>query len=187
MVNPTVFLLALLLGVGLLLVGWALVRPSRPDLSILLRPPSPAIPASSVPASGWEMRMGTWLAPRMLHPRLRILIRPPLDDLKVLGRPVELWLTQKIVLAMIGLAAPTLVTTAAALLGLRIPVAIPLVVALAAAVVLFLLPDWVVRDAAADARREFRHAAAIYIGWVAQARSAAGGPAESLERAAAVG
>jgi hypothetical protein len=188
MINPTVFLLALLLGVGLLVAGRAAVRPSRPDLSILLRPsqPDPG-PISATPGSGWEMRMGTWLAPRMLHPRLRILIRPPLDDLRVLGRPVELWLTQKIVLAMIGLAAPTLVTTAAAFLGLRIPVAIPLLVALAAAVVLFLLPDWVVRDAAADARREFRHAAAIYIGWVAQARSAAGGPAESLERAAAVG
>lgn len=186
MVDPTVFLLGLLLGVGLLLIGRALTRPSTPDLSIILRS-QPAASASPTSPQGWEMRLGTWLGPHLLHPRLRLLVRPPLEDLRVLGRPVELWITQKIVLTLIGLAAPALLTSAAVLLGLEVPVAIPAVVAVAAAVVMFLFPDWVVRDAAADARREFRHAAAIYIGWVAQARSAAGGPAESLERAAAVG
>jgi hypothetical protein len=188
-IAPAVLLLGLGLGAGVLVVAGALTRPSRPDLSVLSVPssPSPGAQAASPAAGGWEVRFGGWLAPRLLRPRTRLLLRPPADDLRLLGRPVELWLAQKIVLGVVGLAAPALLAAAAALVGVRLPFAVPLVAALAAAGVLFVFPDWVVRDAARQARREFRHAAAVYIGWVAQVRSAAGGPAESLERAAAVG
>lgn len=182
-IDPGVLLAGFGSGIGLLLIGQALLRPARPPLSVL-RAPTAAPPES---APGWEMRLGGWLAPRLVRPRTRLLLRPPVEDLAILGRPVELWLTQKILLGVVGLAAPALFVAAAGALGLRMPFVFPTVLALATGAVMFWYPDWVVRDAARDARLEFRRGVAIYIGWVAQARSAAGGPAESLERAAAVG
>ncbi|MGF7234060.1 MAG: hypothetical protein ACQSGP_03735 [Frankia sp.] len=169
---------------GLLLLIGAL-RPRRPDLSALSAPVAPADPDPGG-GGGWELRLGGWLTPRIIRPGNRI-IRPPVDDLRVVGRPVELWLAQKIVLGLLGLAAPALLAVMAAVAGVAFPPVVPAFAAVGLAVVLFLLPDWTVRAAASEARAEFRRAVAIYIGWVAMARAATGGPAESLERAATVG
>jgi Flp pilus assembly protein TadB len=177
-------------GAGVLL----LVRelwPARPDLATALarldtppRPPTTAPLTSKLATAdsgAGVARIGRWLAAHAT--RLPI----PAQDLRMLDRSTEAFLTAKAGLAVLGLALPTAVLALLWLLGLTPPPIVPVILPLGAAVVLFFAPDLRVRSEAAQARTDFRQAVAAYLELVALERAADGGPADSLERAAAVG
>ena len=121
----------------------------------------------------------------MLH-RLR-RVRLPDADLALLRRgPGRVPAAQGHHSALVAFLAPAAALSALALVGLRLPVVVPLGVALGAGLVGFLAPDLAVRSRARTAREEFRRAAGAYLDLVALERAADGGPAEALHRAAEV-
>ncbi len=117
----------------------------------------------------------------------RRLFPLPLRDLALLGRPVERFLLTKLGLGLLGLAFPHLLAAVMAGMGLRLPLAIPLIGSLALAGGLFLLPDLDVRTRARTARAELRRAVCAYLDLVALERAGDAGVIESMERAAAIG
>jgi Type II secretion system (T2SS), protein F len=110
----------------------------------------------------------------------------PTRELLLMRRSPANFYGEKILLALIGLVAPTLVTTLFGLVGVRLPIALPIAVTLAATVGLFLLPNLELKGRAKEARLEFNHALSSYIDLVALERRAGSGPRQALENAARV-
>ena len=113
-------------------------------------------------------------------------LRPPTRHLALLGRPPEQYALSVLLSALIGLLAPPVTTVLLAAAGIRLPVVIPVFagVGLAALFVLIAHRDVLVK--AERARREFTRAIVTYLDLVALQLSAAHGPVQALERAAAV-
>jgi Flp pilus assembly protein TadB len=111
----------------------------------------------------------------------------PSTDLALLGQDRQAWLASKISCGLLGLAAVPLFAALAALGGVRIPVAVPVVASLALGGCMFFAPDLVTRVNAAQRRTDFRHALTSYIDLVALERGAGAGPTEALEAAAEIG
>lgn len=113
-------------------------------------------------------------------------LRPPTRDLALLGRSPEQYALSVLLSALIGLLAPPVTTVLLAAAGIRLPVVIPVFagVGLAALFVLIAHRDVLVK--AERARREFTRAIVTYLDLVALQLSAAHGPVQALERAAAV-
>jgi hypothetical protein len=169
-------------------------RPARPDLAAALaRLDAPTArsadgpfassgvsPAGGLPA-GPAAALGRWLGARAS--RLPV----PVADLRLLDRPVEAFWASKAAFAVLGLALPSALFTLLWLVGLSPSPVLPVVVPLAAASGLFFAPDLVIRSQAGQVRAEFRQAVGAYLELVALGRAADSGPADSLERAAAVG
>lgn len=127
---------------------------------------------------------GRWLLARLGRlPGVRI----PAKNLALLGQGPGRFMLIKTALAALGLLCPVLVTIPWIIAGVSLPFYVPAVVGLAAAGLLFITPDLAVRDQAKRAREEFAHAVAAYLDPVALKRAADAGPAEALEKAAAVG
>jgi tight adherence protein C len=114
-------------------------------------------------------------------------VKIPVSDLYVIRKPVSVFLGEKVLMSVIGLVGPMFVTAALALVGISLPVAVPAVVALFLAAVLFFVPDSDVQSTAARARVEFRHALSVYVDLVAMSRRAGVGATQALEEAAIVG
>lgn len=114
-------------------------------------------------------------------------VKIPVSDLYVIRKPVSVFLGEKVLMSVIGLVGPMFVTGALALVGISLPVAVPAVVALFLAAVLFFVPDSDVQSTAAKARVEFRHALSVYVDLVAMSRRAGVGATQALEEAAIVG
>lgn len=191
MADPLVVLAGVTCGLGVFLAVTSLL-PGRPDLRAALanlaaQPPAtpPLSPRDAQERTrGWAHVTGRWLARRLLRPAGRLPV--PAADLAILGRPVEVFLAQKLAMFLLGLALPTAVFTLFGLLGLHLPLTLPVAAGLVCAVALSFAPDLVARAAGKEARDDFRHAVAAYLNLVALERAADGGPTESLERAAAV-
>jgi tight adherence protein C len=79
-------------------------------------------------------------------------------NLAVTGQPLERHLADKAGMALFGLLLAPLTSGTLALVGIRLPLALPLWVAVALAVGGFFLPDVGLRADAAGRRRELRHA-----------------------------
>jgi pilus assembly protein TadC len=171
-------------GLGALTLIRELV-PERPDLSrALARLDAPVMSSTAQSAtadSSLADRLQRWLGVRMDR------VPVPSADLRLLRRPVEAHLTSKAGFALLGFLLPASVLTVLALVALRAPLAVPVVLSLASAVGFFFVPDLVLRGQAEAARAEFRHAVGAYLELVALERAADGGPADALERAATVG
>lgn len=178
-------------GLGLAVLVRELV-PARPQLASSLarldagRARSTAAQAADVihPA-GLDARVGRWLAGRLADPTHPLAV--PAADLAVVGRSAQDLCACKAAWAAAGLVGPVVLTGLAAVVGVLLPVPVPVVVSLVAAVALFFAPDLRVRQDAARGRADFRRAVGAYLDLVALERAADGGPAEALERAAAVG
>lgn len=191
MADPLAVLAGVACGLGIFLTV-AAILPARPDLrsalAHLAAQPVPTAPLSfgggEERPDGWEYTTGRWLAARLLRPAGGL--RVPTADLAILGRPVEVFLAQKLSMGLLGLALPATLYAVFGLLGLHLPIALPVATGLVFAGGLSLAPDVVVRAAGKEARDEFRHAVAAYLNLVALERAADGGPTESLERAATV-
>lgn len=177
-------------GLGVLLVA-AELFPGRPDLAAALarldtsRAPTHSPRHGPTVGLGRGEGVGRLLAGRLTGPGRRILL--PTADLQVLERTPEWLYARKAAAALVGLALPAALLGLLAVLGAGLPIALPVAVSLAAGVGGFFLPDLLLRGQAAEARAGFRRAVGAYLDLVALERAADGGPADALERAAAVG
>ena len=177
-----------LVGAGVLVLAVGLLPARRPDLAAALArldSPAPARPLADDTLPEGLAGLRGRLSAGVLH-RLR-RVRLPDADLALLREDPDVFLLRKATLALVAFLAPAAALSALALVGLRLPVVVPLGVALGAGLVGFLAPDLAVRSRARTAREEFRRAAGAYLDLVALERAADGGPAEALHRAAEVG
>ncbi|MDR1386757.1 MAG: hypothetical protein LBJ44_04040 [Propionibacteriaceae bacterium] len=176
----------ILLGCGLALLVWRLL-PVRPDLTDSLNRLGPLIevgPADRLPRDQDRTdRLGRW-AMRTLPPGLA---NPPGQDLALVGLSPASFMGRKLILAALGLTMPSVTVSVVAILGIRAPIFLPLVASLGLAAVLFMLPDWQVKQRAGLARAEFARALSAYIDLVALERHAGSGSRQALEVAADVG
>lgn len=164
-------------GFGLFLVVRELV-PASPALGPALRRlHQPTGTASLNAAAGrrleWLSGFSRWL-------------RPPHRQLALIDQTPEQYALSLLLSALVGLAAPTLLGVACFVLGISLPLAVPVLGSLGLALVAALLAHRSVLARAAKAREEFRQAVCTYLDLVALQLSAAHGPVQSLERAAAV-
>ncbi|MEU8166291.1 type II secretion system F family protein [Micromonospora sp. NPDC049004] len=165
------------IGLGLFLVIRELV-PATPALGPALRrlhqPPGTGRVAA--PASrrlDWLTGLSRWL-------------RPPHRQLALIGQTPEQYALSVLLSALIGLATPTLLGVALFVLGVSLPLVVPVLGGLGMALIAALLAHRSVLAKADAARDEFRQAVCTYLDLVALQLSAAHGPVQSLERAAAV-
>ncbi|MER7888862.1 type II secretion system F family protein [Micromonospora sp. NPDC094482] len=164
-------------GFGVFLVLRELV-PATPALGPALRRlHQPAGTSSSAGPGGrrleWLTGLSRWL-------------RPPHRQLALINQTPEQYALSVLLSALIGLATPTLLTVACFVLGIPLPLVVPVVGSLGLALLAALLAHRSVLTKAAAARDEFRLAVCTYLDLVALQLSAAHGPVQSLERAAAV-
>ncbi|RKN28657.1 type II secretion system F family protein [Micromonospora musae] len=164
-------------GLGLFLVVRELA-PASPALGPALRRLHQ--PAGARPPTTPAGRRLEWLT------GLSRWLRPPHRQLALIDQAPEQYALSLLLSALIGLATPTLLGVACFVLGISLPLAVPVLGSLGLALVAALLAHRSVLARAAKAREEFRQAVCTYLDLVALQLSAAHGPVQSLERAAAV-
>jgi hypothetical protein len=177
-----------LVGLGAAMIVWSLA-PAHPHLASALERLDPARthPAPDEPAGGRpgpRDRVGLWVqrrAPAVVWGRV------PTRELAILRIPVHRYYEEKALYAVLGLLFPVAATMLAWLLGLSLPVVIPVGVSLALAVVLSFIPDYNARDDARKARQEFVRGLGAYIDLVALERAGGAGSTQALESAATMG
>jgi Flp pilus assembly protein TadB len=183
--------LLLLLGAGAGLGAWALaiwLIPPRPPLAELvgrLTAPRSAPSLLETDGRGWAARMG-----RPLTGPLRELGIPGARmsaDLAVTERSADAFLSEKALLAVVGLLLPGAVEVLVLVAGHPLPWPVPAGLSLAAAVGGFLLPDMTVRQEAQQRRLAFRHALSAYLDLVHVLLAGGAGVEGALTDAAAVG
>ncbi|MFC5945566.1 type II secretion system F family protein [Micromonospora harpali] len=113
-------------------------------------------------------------------------LRPPHRQLALLDRTPEQYALSLLLSALVGLATPTFLGAVLFLGGVSVPLAVPLLGSLGMAFVAALIAHRSVLTRADAARDEFRQAVCTYLDLVALQLSAAHGPVQALERAAAV-
>jgi len=106
---------------------------------------------------------------------------------EILRSPPHRWLAQKALFALVGLLFVPVVTAVLFLVGVRLPVALPVIVSLLLAAVLSFIPDSNVRSDAKKARAEFSYVLAAYMDLVALERRAGASTRQALEEAARIG
>ncbi|WP_320067475.1 type II secretion system F family protein [Micromonospora sp. RTGN7] len=113
-------------------------------------------------------------------------LRPPHRQLALIDRTPEQYALSLLLSALIGLATPALTGAVLFLGGVSVPVVVPLLGSLGMALLAALVAHRSVLTRADNARDEFRQAVCTYLDLVALQLSAAHGPVQALERAAAV-
>lgn len=167
-------------GLGVVLVAKE-IAPARLDLARTLARLAPTPPATEDPRPTGAV--GRWLAAAAETAGVRV----PRAQLAVTGRSAEGHLLAKTATAIAGAVVPLLALAAAHAAGIGVPPVPVLLVAVAACVAGFWLPDLRLRGHAARARREFRAGMCAYIDLVALDRLADAGAHQALEHAAATG
>ena len=164
------------------------LAPARPDLADALDrlSPDPHRPQAPVGVEGVSAadRVGRWGV--RLFPAL-VWGRAPVQQLALLRISTVRFYGEKLLFALIGLVMVPVLSVLLAVLGWRLPIAVPVLVTVGLAVGMFFLPDYNVRDDAKRARTEFARALGAYADLVALERNAGSGPRQALEVAAAVG
>lgn len=113
-------------------------------------------------------------------------LRPPTRDLALLDRSPEQYALSVLLSALIGLVLPPVAVLALNAAGVALPVVVPAVAGLGLAVLFAFVAHQDVLTKASRARREFSRAVCTYLDLVALQLSAAHGPVQALEQAAAV-
>ena len=171
-------------GLGVLLLLVAALPDPPPELAAALaRLSGPR----RDPVGGWEDwagRVGRWLA---RHTPSSGVLGVPAADLRLLGQPVERFLTTRATFAVAGLAAGPLAWVLPAAAGLAPPPAASGLLGVSLAAAGWMLPGLRVSRRAATARAEFRRALSAYLDLVALERAGRGSPVQALEAAAGVG
>jgi tight adherence protein C len=164
------------LGLGVFLVVRELV-PATPALGPALRrlhqPPGSARTGPTGRHLDWLTGLARWL-------------RPPHRQLALLDRTPEQYALSLLLSALIGLSAPALLSVTLFTVGVSLPLAVPVLGSLGLALLCALVAHRSVLTKADAARDEFRQAVCTYLDLVALQLSAAHGPVQSLERAAAI-
>ncbi|MFI0354249.1 type II secretion system F family protein [Actinomadura sp. 9N407] len=161
-------------------------RPAPPRLdaalahiqATLLQPAAPA----ETPSRG--DRVGTWLAEHVARPTGMLAL--PRADLALLERPVERFMLDKLILFITGLATPSVFFTLVTLTGGSPSWPLPVLASLILAVVLSFTPDWNLRSAARQHRRDFRYAFSAYLQLVVLEREAGAALNAALEQPAKI-
>lgn len=131
-----------------------------------------------------ETRLGLWAQKRIPG----MAWGAPRDsDLAILQRSRASFYGSKIITATVGLVIGPLVTVLAALIGVQLPFAVPVLGSVGLAVVLWSMPGAELRDRARLARAEFSHALGAFVEMVALERLSGSGVPQALQRAADVG
>ncbi|KOU64428.1 membrane protein [Streptomyces sp. WM4235] len=185
MTTPVAAILAgAAIGAGGALLIREVLRPAPALGPALRRLNQPPVPQAAMAGEGADRdeRWGQWLVERLSDvPGVRI----PYKDLALTGATPARFLLTKVALAGAGLLLPPLSTIPLLLLGL--PLYLPAIVGILAAVVLWFAPDLALRDKARRARAEFAHAMAAYLDLVALRRAGNVSAEQAMEQAAEVG
>ena len=186
-------------GMQLALLGGAMVSsgvvglvwrftPSHPDLGeVLLRlSPQDAHRGDGLDAGDQSRtdRLGRW---GMKVLPAGVWGRTPHQERLLLRVPLSRFYGQKILYALVGTLIPPGFTLLFWVLGWRLPILVPFGATLAMAAVMFMLPDYNLRDDAKKARIEFARALGAFADLVALERLAGSGPRQAMEVAAKVG
>jgi hypothetical protein len=174
------------------------IRPVPPSLQAALaamdRPRHPFVSVlDPADATDLQARAGIAAVPGRIAHRLAAYLssRPgllgiPSRDLALLGQDADGFCLRKLLMALFGLTLPGWIYLPLLLVGVQLPFGLPAVTGLLLATVMYFAPDLVVRSAANEARQAFQAGVGAYLDLVALERSADGGAAEALERAASV-
>ena len=108
-------------------------------------------------------------------------------DLRLVGRPIEQHMAQKVLLGLFGLALPTLLAVFWSVIGISLPLFLPVGVSIAFGVFFFFAPDISVRSEAADRRAEFRQSLGSFLDLVVISLAGGAGVESALRDAAAIG
>lgn len=172
-------------GICLLVSGLA-PRPEPLGRALArLGQPTPRVPQRSAePGSDLDTRLGSWL--RRWSPVDRA-VAALANDLRILGRSPDQQVAQLVAYGLVGLFWAPVVAAGCLLLGVRIPLVIPVWLALAGTVVMVVVPFRQVRRDATEARAGFTHALSAFCDVAAMALSAGQETHGALFEAAAAG
>jgi Flp pilus assembly protein TadB len=177
-----------LFGLGLFAVIWALI-PYRPGAAAQVARIDALRAMGQFGAtpqpSNFRERVGARLAD--FYARRGWEYRSVRADLAILERPWQQFLATKLALGAAGLLFGPMVFGAAALLGLRLTLLVPIWLALGFAALFFMLPDLEVRRDAAAKRTDMRRVVAAYLDLVSMNLAGGRGLPEALMSAAEVG
>ncbi len=133
----------------------------------------------------WERRAGRSLV--ALVGGLGIDLDRSRRDLRVAGRPLERFCVEKVAAAVVGLVMPLVWALVLTSGGVSVPGGFVVLVALAAATAGFVLPDVMLRRAAASRRDGFRHTLSSYLDLVNVVLAGGAGIETALRAAADAG
>lgn len=153
------FVAGALVGTGALLLGRA-ATPSRAPLAAALaalyRETPPAPPVASGSLLGGIGRLAAPFTGRVRTPRV-------MADLSIVGQPVQVYVGRKVLFGLVGLAYIPILAWVLAINGVRLPVIVPVWVALLFGVAGFFLPDGALVRQARNRREELRAAFGSYL------------------------
>ncbi len=188
----------LVCGAGVGLGALAVVRGLRPP-----RPPLAAVlahhhhPAASAAAATARLDPGSArpgpLAARVgrmlggVAAALGLRLGATRGNLAVTGQPLERHLAEKAAMALFGLLLAPAATASLALVGVTLPLVVPLWAAVGLAVGGFVLPDLGLRADAANRRRQLRHALGSLLDLTVVALAGGAGVEGALSDAASAG
>ena len=165
-------------GLALLLIARTATSPALGAAMANLTTPTPPTGA----AGDLTTRFGRWAhvtVPGLATGRARPA------DLALLGVDPARHTGDKLLGAVAGLFAPTLITAAFGLIGVHLPAAIPLIAGIGFAAALLIGADQGLARRAAAARVDVRRALSAYADLLSLERSSGAGAAEAMESAAA--
>lgn len=184
MMDPLVVLSGAGVGVSIALLIRALI-PSVPDLhASLARLDAGTTPAVSPQRGGY---FGAWWADHAPTLATRLGLGRYAADLALVGDTPTGLLTRKAGYALLGLVFFPVLTAAMALVGLTLPVVLPVMASLVLGAGLFFTPDLDLTRRASATRQQMRRSVCVYLELVALERAADAGAGEALDRAAAIG
>lgn len=108
-------------------------------------------------------------------------------ELELLQIPRHRFLAQKLSFALVGLLFPSIAAVLLGLLGLSLPIGIPVLGSIALAVGLSFVPDFNAHTNAKAAREEFAFVLGSYMDLVALDRRSGTSPRQAMEQAAMIG
>ncbi len=175
------------IGLGVFLVGRGL-RPTRMPLAVALERAERAAETESEADRSFAAR-GSDVG-RAITEALEKAGLPAASgrqDAAIVGKPLERFYLDKIVLSIAGFVALPAVAAAAGLSGAGISLALPLWASLVCGVLGFFVPDVLIHGEAAQRRRSFRHAFGAFLDLVAINLAGGAGVESALDDAVRVG
>ncbi|HET6952047.1 MAG TPA: type II secretion system F family protein [Acidimicrobiales bacterium] len=190
MIVPLV--LGALVGLGAV-VSWRLLFPPAPPLTAAIerlhRRNELAQITSAQQGDGvgdlLERTVGVSLGRLLRNLGLRLDSLEP--DLRLVGRTLEQHLSQKVLLALFGLALPAMLGVFWSVMGFGLGLTLPGIIALALGVFFFFVPDLSLRSEAADRRDGFKHALGSFLDLVVISLAGGAGVESALRDAARIG
>lgn len=188
-----VWFIVAVVGASLGLVYLArLMVPARPDLAVAVgRWEQARQHASRAPLSEGVRqaevleRLGTRVADRLA--RSGIQLPQVKADLAICKRSLEQHLAKTVVTAAVGLVAPSVLSLAAAAVGLPVPLPVPILLGALLAVGLVVAANSDLHKQAETHREELRRSLSMFLDVVAMALAGGRGVPEALPSAAAIG